>query len=260
MGARVNNAKSLYLTGIRDGKPADAISRYAGERYTQHSTVVKDGKEGFVEFFTDWTSRNPDRDIEIVRAFEDGRYVFLHVTQSLDGGASRWVTADIFDTDDQARMIEHWDIISEWVDETASGHTQFDGPTEPTDLDKTAQNKALVGAFIENVLTKGQADRITDYISTETYIQHNPLIADGLDGLGAFLTSLAGDGKSMAYKETYLLIGSGDFVAALSRLDFAGTEMAAIDLFRVSGGKIVEHWDVMEPVPAEDELVNSGKF
>jgi predicted SnoaL-like aldol condensation-catalyzing enzyme len=260
MGARVDNAKSLYLEGIRDGRPAEAISKYAGERYTQHSTVVKDGTEGFVEFFEGWISRNPDRDIQIVRAFEDGRHVFLHVTQSLDGGASRWVTADIFDTDDQARMIEHWDIIGEWVDETASGHSQVDGPTEPTDLDKTAENKTLVAAFVENVLTKGQVDSITDYISTETYIQHNPLVEDGLDGLGRFLESLAKEGKSMAYRETYLLVGSGDLVAALSRVDLAGVEMAVIDLFRVSGGRIVEHWDVMEPVPAEGELVNSGKF
>lgn len=260
MGARVDNAKSLYFTGIRDGRPEEAMSRFAGERYTQHSTVVKDGKAGFIEFFEDWTRRNPDRDIQIVRAFEDGQYVFLHVIQSLDGGASRWVTADIFDTDDQARMIEHWDIIGEWSAETVSGHSQIDGPTEPTDLHKTAENKALVAGFIEEVLTAGRAERITDYISTETYVQHDPLIADGLDGLGSFLESLARDGKSMAYAETYKLVGCGDMVAALSRMDFAGTQMAVIDLFRVSDGKIVEHWDVMEPVPAEHELVNSGKF
>ena len=36
--------------------------------------------------------------------------------------------------------------------------------------------------------------------------------------------------------------------------------MAVIDLFRVADGKIVEHWDVMEPVPAPSELVNSGNF
>jgi predicted SnoaL-like aldol condensation-catalyzing enzyme len=134
MGVRTENAKALYLTGIRDGKPAEAAEAYAADPYTQHSTIVTDGREGFVDFFSGWTRDHPQRDIQIIRAFEDGQYVFLHVTQSIDGGTSRWVTADIFDTNDAGRMIEHWDIISEWVDGSVSGHGQVDGPTEPTDL------------------------------------------------------------------------------------------------------------------------------
>ena len=39
-GQRLDNAKSLYLEGIRDGDYVSAINTYAGERYTQHSTPV----------------------------------------------------------------------------------------------------------------------------------------------------------------------------------------------------------------------------
>ena len=95
MGVRLDNAKKLYLEAIRDGDYEDAINRYAGERYTQHSTPVKDGKRGFIEFFADFVKRNPVRDIEIIRAFEDGSYVFLHVLQKLNGGEWVYVTADI---------------------------------------------------------------------------------------------------------------------------------------------------------------------
>lgn len=49
----------------------------------KHSTGVKDGKEGFANFFTDFFKRNPKREIKIVRAFEDGNFVFLHVHQNL---------------------------------------------------------------------------------------------------------------------------------------------------------------------------------
>lgn len=260
MTSALDNAKALYLTGIRDGKPEEAMAAYTGDRYTQHSSGVQDGQAGFIEFFSDWTQRNPDRDIQIVRGFQDGRYVFLHVAQSLNGGESRWITADILEMDGDDRAIEHWDVIGEWVEETASGHSQVDGPTTPVDLDLTEGNKALVADFIRVVLTEGKAEAITDFVSTERYTQHNPRIADGLEGLGAFLESLASEGASMAYRETYRIIGSGDMVAALSRVDLAGTEMAVIDLFRIEEGRIVEHWDVMEPVPPADELVNSGKF
>jgi len=44
--------------------------------------------------------RNPIRDIQVVRAIEDGQFVFVHVYQSLNSGEAKWVTADLFDTDE----------------------------------------------------------------------------------------------------------------------------------------------------------------
>ena len=171
MGIRLDNAKKLYMEGIRDGNYVAAINRYVGERYTQHSTPVRDGKEGFIEFFAEFVKRSPERDIQIVRGFEDGQYVFLHALQNLNGGESRWVTADIFDTDAEGKLIEHWDIIEEFTDETVSGHTQIDGPTEPTDLDRTEQNKSLVLDFITDVLKNGDLEKLPQYISGDTFIQ-----------------------------------------------------------------------------------------
>lgn len=260
MGIRLDNAKALYLEGIRDGDAEEAINAYTGDRYTQHSTGVKDGRDGFVEFFTDFIDRNPIRDIEIVRGFEDGQYVFVHAAQSLNNGKFKYVTADIFDTDDDGKIIEHWDVIAEMVDETVSGHSQVDGPTEVIDLDKTEVNKDLVRQFMTDVLVNGEADKMTDYVSTETYIQHNPSVADGLDGLGAALEAMAAQGQTMTYQKVHKLIGSGNFVVALSAMNMAGTDMAAIDIFRVEDDKIVEHWDVMEPITPEDTWANGGKF
>lgn len=260
MGTRLENAKALYLEGIRDGNYVEAIEKYSGERYTQHSTPVKDGKEGFIEFFTDFVSRNPQRDIEIVRGFEDGQYVFLHAVQRLNHGEYEYVTADIFDTNEHGKLIEHWDIIAEIVDETVSGHSQVDGPTEPTDLHKTEENKNLVERFVTDVLVNGQVDKVTDFISTEQYIQHNPQVADGLDGLGAFLEGLEAQGLSMVYEEVHKVVGSGSFVAVLSKMRIGTTHYAVIDLFRVEDGLIVEHWDVIEEILPEEEWVNSGKF
>lgn len=260
MGQRLENAKALYLEGIRDGNGVEAITKYSGARYRQHSTPVKDGREGFIEFFDEFKQRNPIRDIEIVRGFEDGQYVFLHAVQNLNNGEFRYVTADIFDTDDDGKLIEHWDMITEMTDESVSGHSQVDGPTEPTDLDKTEENKALVRNFITDVLANGETDEITDYVSAETYIQHNPTIGDGLEGLRLALGATAARGEAMVYEEIHKVIGCGNFVAALSKMNLAGTDTAVIDLFRVADGRIVEHWDVMEEITPEETWVNSGKF
>ena len=50
---KVENAENLYLRGIRDGEVQEVLDNYMGDTYTQHSTGVKDGKEGFREFFED---------------------------------------------------------------------------------------------------------------------------------------------------------------------------------------------------------------
>lgn len=260
MGQRLENARSLYLEAIRDGNAAEAIGKYSGARYTQHSTPVKDGREGFVEFFEDFHRRNPVREVEIVRGFEDGPFVFLHVVQNLNDGEFRYVTADIFETDHDAKMIEHWDIIAELTPATASGHSQVDGPTEPLDLDQTEENKALVTSFLTTVLRNQEYDKLADYISQTGFTQHDPEIGDGIEGFVAFLDSLAAEGSAMVYEKTYRVIGCGSLVAALSKVLLRGREMAVIDLFRVERGLLVEHWDVMEEILPKESWVNSGKF
>ena len=257
MGQKLENAKRLYMEGIRDGNPREAVTKYTGARYTQHSTGVKDGVDGFVEFFESFLKRNPRRDIQIVRGFEDGQYVFIHAYQSLNDGAKEWVTTDFFDTDENDKIIEHWDVIARYAPETPSGHTSVDGSTEIVDLDKTEENKQLVRNMIHDVLIGKNPERVDEYISSEEYIQHNAAVADGLEPFKKLLLS---DDRKLYYQEIVLLVGKGNFVATLCKATWDGEELAQVDLFRIKNGKIVEHWDNFERVPPKEEWVNSGKF
>lgn len=95
MTTALESAEGLYNVGIRDGHPREAMERFTGDHYTQHSTGVKDGADGFIEFFEEFHQRNPKREIDIVRSFSDENLVFMHVTQSLNGGSragSRWTS------------------------------------------------------------------------------------------------------------------------------------------------------------------------
>lgn len=258
MSQKVDNAVGLYLEGIRDGHPREAVAKYTGDRYTQHSTGVADGAEGFIEFFEPFLDRNPVRDIEIVRALEDGRYVFLQAYQSLNDGEAEWVTTDFFDTDESDRIIEHWDVISAYAAVTPSGHTSLDGPTEITDLEHTEANKTLVRSLIHDVLMDGGSpDSIDRYISADTYVQHNADVADGVESFKAVASI---EPRTLVYDEIVLLVGQGNCVATLCRARWEGAPYAQVDLFRIEDGLIVEHWDNAEPVPPESEWVNSGKF
>ena len=260
MNKKLENATNLYMEGIRDGNAREAVTKYTGNRYTQHSTGVRDGIEGFVEFFEPFIKRNPKRDIRIVRSLVDGQYVFVHAFQDINDGEAKWVTTDFFDTDENDKIIEHWDVIAAYADSTPSGHTSIDGPTEVTDLDKTDENKQLVRELIREVLMEGgDPSKLPLYISDEQYIQHNKEVPDGLEHFQRL--AMLPD-RPLNYKEIVLLVGQGNFVATLCRANWKDGEVdqdyAQVDIFRIENGKVVEHWDNVEPVPEND--VNGGKF
>jgi predicted SnoaL-like aldol condensation-catalyzing enzyme len=252
---RGRHAVAIYETGIRDGDPRAAMARHTGDRYTQHSTGVPDGQQGFIAFFDGFLARNPRRRVEIVRAIEDGSMVFLHAYQDLGDGAARWVTMDFFDTDDEAKVVEHWDVIAAYAPTTPSGHTSVDGATQVTDLGLTNRNKELVRELVEQVLMPGgDPHRVDEYIA-EVYIQHN---ADVPDGLAPFRELAVAPDKPLVYHEIVHVVGQGNFVATLCRTSWEGAPLAQADLFRIAGGKVVEHWDASAPV-AKDP-VNAGTF
>lgn len=257
MGIRTENAKALYLEGIRDGRAREAVTKYTGARYTQHSTGVADGVEGFVAFFEPFIERNPKRHIEIVRALEEGQYVFVHAYQSMNDGESEWVTTDFFDTDDTGKIIEHWDVIAPFAASTPSGRTTVDGASAVSDLGDTQANKARVREMFEQALIpEDGGSKLTEYVAADC-ISHDAGLPDGVS---AFAGQACGPRRLLAYREVVLTVAQGNFVATLSRASLSGKEQAQVDLFRLARGKIVERWSNAEDVPPPEQWGNSGKF
>jgi predicted SnoaL-like aldol condensation-catalyzing enzyme len=256
MSQKLENAKKLYLEGIRDGN-LEAVDKYTGERYTQHSTGVADGVKGFKDFFQGFLERTTDRDIRVVRAIEDGNYVFVHVYQDIDKGSAKWVTTDMFYTDEIDKLVEHWDVIAAYKErtETVSGNDMVLGDFEIKDLDKTEENKALVRMFFTDVFQNKNHGSLDKYISREKYIQHNPDLPDGFQALEQFLAT-----KDFYYNFIFHVMGQGDHVVSLSKVTYDRLELCIFDIFRIEKGKIVEHWDNMEPIPHRNEWANAGKF
>jgi predicted SnoaL-like aldol condensation-catalyzing enzyme len=257
MSNKLDNAVGLYLKGIRDGDTT-AIERYTGDRYTQHNTHVKDGKAGFAEFFKEFVLRNPKRDIQVLRSFEDEDMVFLHVYQSLNDGAAKWVTLDFFDTDNNDKLIEHWDVISEFSESNSGGHSSISGGFQVSDLDKTEENKSMIRLMIQDLyIDRTGLDSLNKYISADQFVRHSANTMDGRQALHSFLSD---PDCPLKYQEVVLCIGSGNYVATLSRATLNGEAHAQADLFRIENDKVVEHWDASEKIPPREEWLNAGKF
>ncbi len=225
-------------------------------KYVQHNLSVADGLAGFGEVM----QHAPPQGFKakVIRAFQDGEYVFTHTEYDFFGPK---VGFDVFRFED-GLIVEHWDNLLEIQPPNPSGRTQFDGETDVVDKDKTATNKEAVKGFIENVLLNHQNDKLTTYINPTKYIQHNPSVADGLDGFGAAMKYFAENGLVMEYTKLHKVLGEGNFVLSMSEGKFGkGEHTAFYDLFRLENGQIVEHWDVIAPIPAKSEWKNeNGKF
>ena len=235
-----------------DRKPAGYINP---NKYIQHNLDVKDGIAGFGEVLGMLPKGSAKS--KVIRAFQDGEYVFAHTKYNFFGPKAGF---DIFRFEN-GKIVEHWDNLQEIVEKTASGRTQFDGPTQITDLDKTKENKTLVKNLLEDVFFGKNPNKITEYISTEQYEQHNPHVKDGLAGLGEALKSLADAGMPMVYKKNHKILGEGNFVLSTSEGIFMKKHVAFYDLFRIENGKVVEHWDTIQEIPSQDKWQNeNGKF
>lgn len=242
------------LNSIGNGKKEPA--RYINpNKYIQHNLAVKDGLAGFKELLSQLPPSSVEVDVK--RVFRDGDFVFTHTKYHFFGPK---VGFDIFRYED-GKIVEHWDNLQPIVLKTVSGRTQIDGATKIIDLNKTDKNKELVRGLINNVFLGQKINLITNYISKDKYLQHNPAVGDGLEGLAKALKDLADAGMPMVYKKNHMILGEGNFVLAVSEGIFLNKKVAFYDLFRVEEGKIVEHWDTVENIPERSEWKNNnGKF
>ncbi|MGZ9721982.1 nuclear transport factor 2 family protein [Rhizobium miluonense] len=242
------------LKAIETGA-AEPVAVINPEKYIQHNLSAADGLQGLGALLAALPKGTAK--VNTVRVFQDGNYVFAHTDYNFFGPK---IGFDIFRFE-SGKIVEHWDNLQETAGPNPSGHSMTDGPTDAVDLDKTADNKTLVAAFVDDILVNGRMEKLGAYIEGDAYTQHNPQIADGLSGLGAALKAMAAAGVTMKYDRVHQVLGKGNFVLTVSEGSFAGKHTSFYDLFRVHDGKIVEHWDTIEAIPAQSEWKNkNGKF
>lgn len=232
------------------------VRKYFSKDYIQHNPTVPTGIEPVIQFLP--VLKKNDTTSTTHRIFQDGEFVVMHNTYNNAEvfGAKKVVTFDIWRFE-HGKVKEHWDAIAPVVEKTASGRSQFDGPTRVTDLDKTDANKALVKNFVNDVLLGKAPQKITDYISTKEYDQHNVNVKDGLDGLQQAIKALTAQNNMFQYKTVHKVLGQGNFVLTQSEGAWNGKPQAFYDLFRVKDGKIVEHWDIIQEIPAKSANSNT---
>ncbi|QBF33970.1 nuclear transport factor 2 family protein [Thalassococcus sp. S3] len=123
-----------------------------------------------------------------------------------------------------------------------------------------ATNKRNVIAFYELMFNACEPRKAIDTYAGDEYIQHNPHVRTGKDGFIDYFEKMAAEypGKRVEVKRAF---AEGDHVILhCHQIWPEGLEYAGIDIFRLDeAGKIVEHWDVLQELPATSAHTN-GMF
>lgn len=123
--------------------------------------------------------------------------------------------------------------------------------------DVTQQNKQLLADFANAVFVKKDFSQLPQFMQQD-YIQHNPLVPQGLSGFQAFFADWFKAAPDWHY-QLEKLVAEGDMVWAYGT--YSGTHQGdwlgipatgkhysihAVDIFRIENGKLAEHWDVLD--------------
>jgi len=120
--------------------------------------------------------------------------------------------------------------------------------------DETAINRLIVLDFVELFYCQRQVRAAFEKHVGEPYLQHNPTIPDGREAAIAALEPKFNTPQARFAVQRVLVDGNLAAVHVHARLSPESRGGAVVDLFRMAGGKIVEHWDVLQAVP--DGAVN----
>ena len=268
-----------FLQRSADGDMDGAYAYWATPDYIQHNPEIPDGVAGHRAFFEgvehkygaveNWASVT---DMLLVDGDMFAR--FSHVFRSPDDTGRLF--ADIWRVKD-GRIVEHWDVIRSFpaskanhnglacgiAEDYQSARSRQDSPAEPTcgrpDPNASRTKSVEVVETYLRELSDGDVREAVQRWSAPGYRQHEASMADGIDGA---IVSLEREHGSAAKAHPKALtptrvVAEGDLVLQHRLVQYPGAERptSSVDIFRVTDGRISEHWNTKQTVP---EVTRNG--
>jgi predicted SnoaL-like aldol condensation-catalyzing enzyme len=267
-------ARLLYV----ERNVTEAMGRYFDAHLVQHDAEIGDGGHGDDAFLEKRQKLHPEQYLSpdqfhtvVDNLMADGDLIVAksHVyTNRNDRGR---VFVDIWRVAG-GKFVEHWDVIQPVPNTSLNQATMWcGGASNWADADKLgdmvarpgcgrsgpavnrAQALATVRFFAAMFEKQGRAAEAVQAFIADDFVQHSPQISPGKEAFAKYLTDRTVARSAEGRKsQTARMIADGDLVLIHRRVTTKADPrgVAYADLYRVRDGKIVEYWDVIQPIPS----------
>jgi predicted SnoaL-like aldol condensation-catalyzing enzyme len=113
---------------------------------------------------------------------------------------------------------------------------------------QTGTTRAIATAFLQRYFIDRDFGAYAAFARPD-FIQHNPNVADGVAGHRAFFAKRKRSLDRQAHVIDMVLVDGDLFAVMHHGVGPDGKAKLFVDLWRVEGGKIAEHWDVVQDIP-----------
>jgi predicted SnoaL-like aldol condensation-catalyzing enzyme len=245
--------KRVYTEVIGQNNTGLVSELFAAD-YIQHDSTVPNGPAGQITLIQNLKTQIPGMVATIKHISAEGDYVLVHwhASATPSNEASGQAVADLYRVSN-GKIVEHWDTFQDVPAMTASGNSMFSDlyvyqqpKQDVTEAQEGANKQMVVSAY--KGLFNDQNLALLDQYWDPNYLQHNPWVPNGTDGLRQLIQSMPAGGAQLDFFQT---IADDDLVYTISLNTMPGSNPGdptvthmLTDIFRVVNNDIVEHWDV----------------
>ena len=230
------------LYGKRD--VAGAFAAHVSSDYIQHNPGLPDGPKAAVEALGPMFAR-PGSRFSVKHLLIDGDLALVHLFGQGNPDTPGAAVADLYRLKG-GKVVEHWDVlqpIEEGSEPLAMASVTAQDKQKPID------NRRAFAQFINLFFHKNDVEGAYRQFVSEDLIQHNSRMGQGRDSAVAAIKSLRSKPGATSSVQHILVDGNLAAVHYRGQLSKDDRGAAVVEIFRFNKGKIVEHWDMFQPLP-----------
>jgi predicted SnoaL-like aldol condensation-catalyzing enzyme len=242
-----------------------AAETYLAQPYVEHDPEVADGQRGLEAQVAELQASSPSLTRTIEGAYVDDDYVILHAREAGGAEASEQARIDLYRIGADGGVAEHWALAQPIPPAAEAQNTNgmyYDvSPAEPAALSaaEEEENLRIAYEFYDAALNQKNWELARTYIG-DRYVQHNLRAPSGPEGLEAHVAMVRETfPDNQGALQRGFVDGDRVFLHFHTRRSPDQLGMAVMDMFRLENGKVVEHWDVIQPIP-EAPANDNGMF